>query len=427
MFKSEKICVIGLGYVGLPLLVELSNHYGVVGFDINQSRINDLRLGIDATQEISFDYLKNKIDNKCISFTKSADDIADCDVYIVTVPTPVDSFNTPNFEPLQLATELVGKALKAGNLVVYESTVYPGATEEICVPILEKVSKLIWRENFNVGYSPERINPGDPVNKLPDIQKVISGDTDSSLLRIAEIYQKIITAGLFHAKSIAVAEAAKVIENVQRDVNIALVNEIAIICSHLKLRTKDVLDTAKTKWNFLPFQPGMVGGHCIGVDPYYLAHKAKSVGYHPELILAGRRLNEHMIKHVSLEICKRLIGKGKSIKGSRIAILGITFKENCPDTRNSKAFELKTELESYHFNVDLFDPYSKEFDEKLTDGCKNLQSFSEQKKYDSIIIFSPHVEIIKLGKEQIMSLLTENGLLYDVKAVFEPCENTLSL
>jgi UDP-N-acetyl-D-galactosamine dehydrogenase len=247
------------------------------------------------------------------------------------------------------------------------------------------------------------------------------------LLRIAEIYQKIITAGLYHAKSIAVAEAAKVIENVQRDVNIALVNEIAIICSHLKLRTQDVLDTAKTKWNFLPFQPGMVGGHCIGVDPYYLAHKAKSVGYHPELILAGRRLNEHMTKHVSLEICKRLIGKDKSIKGSRIAILGITFKENCPDTRNSKAFELKTELESYNFNVDLFDPYSKEFDEKLTDSCKNLQSFSEQKKYDSIIIFSPHVEIIKLGKKQIMSLLTDNGLLYDVKAVFEPCENTLSL
>ena len=427
MPTKEKICIIGLGYVGLPLLIELAEHYYLIGFDINKKRISELQGGVDKTNEISSSKLSRTIKLNKTLFTSNIFDTVSCSVYIVTVPTPIDKFKTPDFEPLKTASELVGGVLERQNLVIYESTVYPGATEEICIPILEKTSNLNWKKDFNVGYSPERINPGDSINKLPDITKIISADTSVSLQRVRKVYGKIIKAGLFSAESIMVAEAAKVIENVQRDVNIALINEIAVICSKLGIRTKKVLEAAATKWNFIPFTPGLVGGHCIGVDPYYLAHKAHAIGYYPELILSGRRINERMARHICSIIVNELAIRDKLINGSRIAILGVTFKEDCADVRNSKVFQLKSELERYKIKVDLFDPYAELIKNDIECACFELSMLGSSSPFDCVIIASPHSQIMKIGKEAIMKNLNQNGFLFDVKSKFPSCANTISL
>ena len=426
MPNSEKICVVGLGYVGLPLLIELASHNHVVGFDIKESRISELKAGYDNTGEVASARLTDAIVRRALSFVSSLPSNSDRTAFIVTVPTPIDDYMIPDFEPIKSACALIGSVLKPGNLIIFESTVYPGATEEICVPELEKYSGLKWKIDFNVGYSPERINPGDAKNTLPNIIKIVSGDTEETLSRVSAIYDPIIKAGLHRAKSIKVAEAAKVIENIQRDVNIALVNEIAIICSKLGLSTTEVLNAASTKWNFLNFKPGLVGGHCIGVDPYYLAHKAKQIGYFPELLLAGRRLNESMVDHVVHQVITRLIETNILIKGARVAILGITFKENCPDTRNSKAYNLKNEFLSYGCQVDLFDPYANVIDEGQGE-CFKLDELEDKASYDVIIVFSPHDEVVRLGKETLLKSVKQSGFLYDLKSIFEPCDKIISL
>ena len=409
--NDKKIAVIGLGYVGLPLAVEFGKKLETVGFDINQARVQELNNGHDHTLEVADKDLKNVLTNHSFTVSAHTDDIAHCNVFIVTVPTPTDKNNRPVLTPLIKASETVGTVLKKGDIVVYESTVYPGVTEDDCVPVLERVSGLKFNVDFFAGYSPERINPGDKEHTVTKILKVTSGSTPEIAEEVDQLYKRVIVAGTHKAASIKVAEAAKVIENSQRDINIAFVNELAKIFNLMEIDTAQVLEAASTKWNFLPFKPGLVGGHCIGVDPYYLAQKAQEVGYHPEIILAGRRLNDGMGQYVATEIVKMMLKGDMAVKKANVLMLGITFKENCPDIRNTKAIDIYKELTSYDMNVDVYDPWAntkevkREFDIDLT-SKENLA------KYETIILAVSHKEFLTLN---IPNLLNEKGLVYDVK------------
>jgi UDP-N-acetyl-D-galactosamine dehydrogenase len=414
--SNNKIAIIGLGYVGLPLAVEFGKHRSVIGFDINNSRIRELESGNDSTLEITNDQL-NAAEN--LSFTSNIDELADCKIFIVTVPTPIDRANRPDLTPLVKASETVGKAIKSGSLVIYESTVYPGCTEEICVPVLEKHSGLTFNNDFFCGYSPERINPGDKVNTLTKIKKITSGSTPEIATIVDELYASIITAGTYKATSLRVAEAAKVIENTQRDLNIALVNELSVIFDRLDIDTSEVLDAASSKWNFLPFRPGMVGGHCIGVDPYYLTHKAEEVGYHPEVILAGRRINDNMSAYVAHGVIKRMLKNGIDVAQSTIGVLGITFKENCPDIRNSKVIDLIHELQSWGVNVVVADNWA-DSDEVLNAYGIQLGTIDESNQVDSLIVAVGHDEYRKLPPTELRTLCrNEAPVLADVKSLYD--------
>ena len=422
---NSKIAIIGLGYVGLPLAHAFSAKYKVVGFDIAQSRIDELRNGYDRTLELSEEQVKEAISNG-MEFTNQLEDIKDCNIYIVTVPTPIDEHKTPDLTPLLKASETIGKVLKKGDIVIYESTVYPGATEEDCVPILEKVSGLKFNEDFYCGYSPERINPGDKEHTVTKILKVTSGSTPEIAKYIDDLYKSVITAGTHLAPSIKVAEAAKVIENAQRDINIAFVNELALIFDKLGIDTHDVLKAAGTKWNFLPFKPGLVGGHCIGVDPYYLTYKAKEVGYHPEVILAGRRINDNMGVHVANKVVKLMIHKGHTIKGSRVLVLGITFKENCPDIRNSRVIDVIKELQEFGCNVDVHDPWADAKEVKHEYNLDLLSSidYSQSSNYDAIVLAVAHNEFKEIEKEL---KLKADTVVYDIKGILnkDSCDGRL--
>ncbi|PBJ13886.1 nucleotide sugar dehydrogenase [Flavobacterium sp. ACN6] len=416
--KNVKIAVIGLGYVGLPLARLFATKYSVVGFDINESRVNSLKSGTDSTLEVEDDVLQkvlitNPNDVKGLYCSTSLSDIEGCNYYIVTVPTPVDKNNRPDLTPLYKSSETVGKVLKKGDVVVYESTVYPGATEEQCVPVLERVSGLIFNEDFFAGYSPERINPGDKEHTVEKILKVTSGSTPEIGFKVDELYKSVITAGTHLAPSIKVAEAAKVIENSQRDINIAFVNELAKIFNLMNIDTQEVLEAASTKWNFLPFKPGLVGGHCIGVDPYYLAQRAQEFGYHPEIILAGRRLNDSMGEYVASQIVKLMIKKGISVNGASLLMLGITFKENCPDVRNTKIVDVVKALKDYGIVVTIFDPLANADEVKKEYKLETIKSLSKE-KFDAIVLGVSHNEFLKLN---FSALQNENSLLYDVKGV----------
>lgn len=421
MEKSYRICVIGLGYVGLPLAVEFAKYFPVEGFDINQKRINELRNGVDLTLEVEEDLLREVTKNKSSSdkglyCTNTADDIADCNVYIVTVPTPVDRNNQPDLTPMLKASETVGKVLKRGDIVIYESTVYPGVTEDECVPVLERVSGMKFNTDFYCGYSPERINPGDKVHTVAKIKKITSGSTPEIADEVDRLYSTIITAGTHKAASIKVAEAAKVIENAQRDINIAFVNELAKIFNRLGIDTLQVLEASATKWNFLPFKPGLVGGHCIGVDPFYLALKAQQVGYHPEVILAGRRLNDGMGLYIAGEFVKMMIRSNIPVKGANVLLLGITFKENCPDVRNTKVVDIVTELKSYGINVTIYDPWAKPADVQHEYGLDIVTELNHEEKYDSLILAVAHKSF--LGRNWTEMVKT-GGIVYDVKGCLD--------
>lgn len=416
---QHKIAIIGLGYVGLPLAVEFAKIYITVGFDINQSRINELRSGKDTTLEVEDDLLQQVLassldfDHDGLYVSDELQDIASCNTFIVTVPTPTDKNNRPVLTPLYKASESVGKVLKKGDYVIYESTVYPGVTEDECVPVLERVSGLKFNEDFFVGYSPERINPGDKEHTVSKILKVTSGSTDEAAEVIDQLYKSVIIAGTYKATNIKVAEAAKVIENSQRDINIAFVNELSKIFNRMGIDTHEVLAAAGTKWNFLPFKPGLVGGHCIGVDPYYLAQKAQEVGYHPEIILAGRRLNDSMGQYVASEVIKLMIKKDITIKASNILMLGITFKENCPDIRNTKAIDIYHELKTYNLNVDVYDPWASADEVNHEYGITSLTALPEI-QYDAIILAVAHKTFESIPLDTIKKI---NAVVYDVKAV----------
>jgi UDP-N-acetyl-D-glucosamine/UDP-N-acetyl-D-galactosamine dehydrogenase len=422
MKNNTKIAIIGLGYVGLPLAIEFAKKYTVIGFDINTSRVNELKTGNDHTLEVAPDDLKkalvsnSEINTSSINgLLPSADvnDIASANIYIVTVPTPVDKNNRPILTPLVKASEMIGKVLQKGDIVIYESTVYPGCTEEDCVPVLEKSSGLVFNKDFFCGYSPERINPGDKEHTVSKIKKVTSGSTDEIAQVVDDLYNSIITAGTFKATSIKVAEAAKVIENSQRDINIAFVNELAKIFNKLNIDTHDVLAAASSKWNFLPFKPGLVGGHCIGVDPYYLAQKAQEVGYHPEIILSGRRMNDSMGAYIASEVVKLMVAKEIPVKGAKTLLLGITFKENCPDIRNTKAIDVYYELKAYHMDIDLYDPWANAKEVKQEFGVALKTSITNE-KYDTIILAVAHKQFLTLD---LKSLKNTNSLTYDVKGI----------
>jgi len=424
LIENKKIAIIGLGYVGLPLAVELGKLYSTVGFDINQSRVNELNSGTDSTLEVEDELLKSVIHDGDLDrenirvglqITTDIDSLRDCNVFIVTVPTPTDKHHRPILTPLYKASETVGSVLKKGDIVINESTVYPGVTEDECVPILENVSGLIYNEDFFCGYSPERINPGDKKHTVTKILKVTSGSTPEIAEVIDQIYKSVISAGTFKASSIKVAEAAKVIENSQRDINIAFVNELSKIFNLLEIDTHEVLEAAGTKWNFLPFRPGLVGGHCIGVDPYYLAQKAQEVGYHPEIILAGRRLNDTMGKYVASEVVKLMVKKDIKVKNSNVLMLGITFKENCPDIRNTKAIDVYNELLTYNINVDVFDPLASKNEVRHEYGIDVLNKLSDR-KYDAIILTVAHREFMNL---ELDVLQKSEFVLYDVKGFFD--------
>ena len=414
---KPNIAIIGLGYVGLPLAVEFAKKYRVIGFDINRQRVNELVNGYDRTQEVDPDSLawvlmKGNQEDQCgLHISDNLEDIRACTVYIITVPTPTDQNNRPVLVPLYKASTSVGKVLKKGDYVIYESTVYPGATEEDCVPVLEKESGLILNQDFFVGYSPERINPGDKEHTVTRILKVTSGSTPEASQFIDELYANIITAGTFMASSIKVAEAAKVIENAQRDINIAFVNELAKIFSRLNIDTHDVLEAAGTKWNFLPFKPGLVGGHCIGVDPYYLAQKAEESGYNPEIILAGRRLNNSMGHFIATEIIKLMLRKDVAVKNSRVLLMGITFKENCPDVRNTRAIDIYHELKSYNLEIDVYDPWADPEEILQEYGILSYRDLPER-TYDCLILAVAHRQFLSVPFQK---LLNEPSVIYDVK------------
>tara|TARA_Y100000816_G_scaffold291450_1_gene282826 strand:+ start:151 stop:1449 length:1299 start_codon:yes stop_codon:yes gene_type:complete len=410
--KSAKIAVIGLGYVGLPLAVEFSKKYSVIGFDIDRDRIDELKNNFDRTNEIPQEILEESNDLK-LTFSKK--DIAESNIYIVTVPTPVDRNNHPDFGPLQLSSTMIASLLKKGDLVIYESTVYPGATEEICVPILQRVSNLRYNEDFSCGYSPERINPGDREHKLTNIKKITSGSNVEASKLVDELYKSIVTVGTFNTSSIAVAEAAKVIENTQRDVNIALSNELAIIFNKLNIDTAEVLEAASTKWNFIPFAPGLVGGHCIGVDPYYLTYKAVEVGYHPEIILAGRRINDNMGQYIAENTIIELAKKGINAIGSKVLIMGLTFKENCPDMRNTKIVSIKEHLTEYSCRVDVTDPFANKSEAKRLFDI-DLIEFDLIRGYDAVILAVKHDKYLQLPKSIWNKIVKKNGVLIDVKS-----------
>ncbi|MES9993928.1 MAG: Vi polysaccharide biosynthesis UDP-N-acetylglucosamine C-6 dehydrogenase TviB [Candidatus Thiodiazotropha sp.] len=415
MFDLGKahIGVLGLGYVGLPLAVEFGKKYPTIGLDINQARVAELKSGHDSSLEVEPEEL---VQVPLLSYTSNLEDIKSCNIYIVTVPTPINEHKQPDLSPLVGASHAIGKVLKKGDIAVFESTVYPGATEEVCVPIMEADSGLKFNEDFYVGYSPERINPGDKEHRLPTIKKVTSGSTPEVADFVDELYRSIITAGTHKASSIKVAEAAKVIENTQRDVNIALINELALIFNRLDIDTLEVLEAAGSKWNFLPFRPGLVGGHCIGVDPYYLTHKAQSIGYQPEIILAGRRLNDGMGAYVVHSVVKMMMKRGIASSNSKILVLGLTFKENCPDLRNTRVVDIVTEFEDYGAQVDIYDPWvsAQEADEEY--GLQPIKDL-KQGEYDAVILAVAHREFQQMGVEKIRALCKENGVLFDVKNI----------
>ncbi|MBO6505392.1 MAG: nucleotide sugar dehydrogenase [Kordiimonadaceae bacterium] len=412
--QQDTIAIIGLGYVGLPLAVSLSKKYQVIGYDIDPLRISELRAGFDRTGEVDS---SEALSAGIMLFTDQASEIEAANIYIVTVPTPIDKHKKPDLRPLISASELVGGALSQGDIVIYESTVFPGATEEVCVPILEACSGLAFNTGFGVGYSPERINPADKLHTIDTIVKVTSGSSPQVSERVAKLYESIVSAGIYPAGSIKVAEAAKVIENTQRDLNIALVNELAIIFGKLGIDTKEVLDAASTKWNFLRFSPGLVGGHCIGVDPYYLTHKAEEIGYSPQIILSGRRINDQMSAHIASEVMKLMNLRKKLVNGSRGLVLGLTFKENCPDLRNSKVFEMIDELQACGAQIDVFDPMISHFD--VPNKNFHVTNCPDNAAYSFIVVAVPHEQFKELGVQKIRRWGEENCVVYDVKSAFE--------
>ncbi len=429
MSEQKKIAIIGLGYVGLPLAVAFASKYKVIGFDINQKRVAELKKGFDDTLEVEEELLKsvlvNDFNQKGLSMTHTLQDIADADIYVVTVPTPIDKHKIPDLTPLYKASESVGSILKKGDIVIYESTVYPGATEEDCVPILEKTSGLKFNQDFFAGYSPERINPGDKERTVTKILKVTSGSTPEIAEEIDQLYKSIITAGTYKASSIKVAEAAKVIENSQRDINIAFVNELSKIFRLMDIDTIEVLEAAGTKWNFLPFRPGLVGGHCIGIDPYYLAHKAKEYDYNPEIILSGRRLNDSMGQFVAQETVKMMLKKDIAVKNAKVLVLGITFKENCPDIRNSRAIDVVRELQDYQMQVDVYDPWASAEEVKHEYDLDLITDINKtNNQYDAVLAVVAHKEFKTMDIDKYTK---ENALIYDVKAIYPKEKSDLRL
>lgn len=423
MTELKKIAVIGQGYVGLPLAVEFGKHRSVIGFDINCNRIDELSNGKDSTLEVTEQELKSA---EHLSFSSNVDDLKACAIYIVTVPTPISDDNTPDLTPLEKASEMLGKVIKKGDLVIYESTVYPGTTEEVCIPIIESVSGMTFNQDFFAGYSPERINPGDKVNTLTKILKITAGSTAEIATEVDELYGSIITAGTHKASSIRVAEAAKVIENTQRDLNIAVVNEFAKIFNKLDIDTEEVLKAAGTKWNFLPFKPGLVGGHCISVDPYYLTHKAQEVGYRPEVILAGRRINDGMGEYVASQMVKAMSKKSIHIDEARVLVMGFTFKGDCPDVRNTKIIDIVNELKEFNVNVDVCDSWAEPEEVKAEYGIE-LTKAPEKGQYDGVILAVDHKEYKTMGLNDIRAYGKDNHVLYDVKHVFGPNDADIRL
>ncbi len=421
--QEIQLAVIGLGYVGLPLAVEFGKKRTVIGFDINSRRVAELNAGEDHTLEVEPEELKQAVH---LRYTSDAAELAQANVYIVTVPTPIDAYKQPDLTPLVRASETLGRVLKRGDIVIYESTVFPGATEEVCVPVLENISGLRFNEDFYAGYSPERINPGDKVYRLSSICKVTSGSTPEVAELVDQLYAEIITAGTHKAPSIRVAEAAKVIENTQRDVNIALINELSLIFNRLGIDTLDVLEAAGTKWNFLPFRPGLVGGHCIGVDPYYLTHKAQSIGYHPEIILAGRRLNDAMGGYVASQLLKAMTKKRIQVLGARVLVMGLSFKENCPDLRNTRVIDIIQELREYDIQVDVYDPWVDPEEAQREYGVSVIQQ-PEAHTYDGIILAVAHRQFAELGVEAIRAFGKGEHVLYDLKYVFDRDASDLRL
>ncbi|TDO26901.1 nucleotide sugar dehydrogenase [Sediminibacterium goheungense] len=416
---DKKIAIIGLGYVGLPLAIEFASKYSVVGFDINKDRVNELSKGEDRTREADLKRMSDVVQLKSdalgigLSFSYNTEDIKSCNVFIITVPTPIDHYKKPDLKPLLKASEMIGQVIKRGDIVIYESTVYPGCTEEDCVPVLERVSGLVYNKDFFCGYSPERINPGDKINTLTKIKKVTSGSTPDTAETVDQLYKSIIEAGTFKASSLKVAEASKAIENAQRDLNISFVNELALIFERIGIDTNDVIEAAGTKWNFLKYKPGLVGGHCIGVDPYYLAHKAESLGYHPQVILSGRRVNDNMGMFVANKVVKLMIQKGILIKKSKALILGITFKENCPDIRNSKVIDIYTELKQFDIDVEVYDPHADKHEVKEEYSIDLVDSINN-KTYNAIILAVSHDEFLKYD---YAALGEQNStVIFDTKA-----------
>jgi UDP-N-acetyl-D-galactosamine dehydrogenase len=420
---TQPIAIIGLGYVGLPLAVEFGKHRAVIGFDIKPDRIAALKDGKDATREVTADELKL---SPHLTLTSDPDDLKHATIFIVTVPTPIDAHKRPDLTPLLHASETVGRALKHGDIVIYESTVYPGATEEDCVPVLERASGLVFNTDFTCGYSPERINPGDKEHRLTTIVKVTSGSTPETAATVDELYASIITAGTYRAESIRVAEAAKVIENTQRDLNIALVNELAIIFNRMGIDTEAVLKAAGTKWNFLPFRPGLVGGHCIGVDPYYLTHKAEALGYHPEVILSGRRINDGMGSYVAQSLVKTMLKRGNTVSGARVLMLGLTFKENCPDLRNTRVVDVLKELTDYGVIVDVHDPWAAP-EEAMEQYSVPLIADPVKGSYDAVLLAVPHDTYVERGGPALRAFGTKDAVFYDLKSVFGATESDLRL
>ncbi|MCJ0927721.1 Vi polysaccharide biosynthesis UDP-N-acetylglucosamine C-6 dehydrogenase TviB [Acinetobacter lwoffii] len=421
--SEVKVAIIGLGYVGLPLAVEFGKKVPVVGFDIYQKRIDELKSGKDHTLEVSPKELAQATQ---LTYSTQLEDLKDCNFFIVTVPTPIDEYKRPDLTPLVKASQSIGKVLKKNDIVVYESTVYPGATEEICIPVLEQVSGLKFNQDFFAGYSPERINPGDKLHRVTNILKITSGSTPEVADFVDEVYNLIIEAGTHKAPSIKVAEAAKVIENTQRDVNIALINELAVIFNKMEIDTEAVLQAAGTKWNFLPFRPGLVGGHCIGVDPYYLTHKAQSIGYHPEIILAGRRLNDGMGAYVVTQLVKGMIKKKIQVEGAKVLVLGLSFKENCPDIRNTKIIDIVHELQEYHIQADVYDPWVDASEAQHEYGITPVQTL-ENGQYDAVILAVAHEQFKAMGVDAIRALGKVNHVLYDLKYVLSQSESDLRL
>ncbi len=414
--SSCTIGIIGLGYVGLPLAVEFGKKYNTLGFDINKKRIQDLTNGMDFTLECSSEELNESTQ---LAYSSDLEKLSDCNVYIVTVPTPIDEYKQPDLTPLVKASETLGQVLKKNDVVIYESTVYPGATEEVCIPVLEKVSGLKFNQDFFAGYSPERINPGDKQHRVTTIKKVTSGSTPEIAEFVDQLYKSIIIAGTHKASSIQVAEAAKVIENTQRDLNIALINELAVIFNKLGIDTEEVLKAAGTKWNFLPFRPGLVGGHCIGVDPYYLTHKAQAIGYHPEVILSGRRINDAMSKYVASQLIKAMIKKRVQVEGARILLMGLTFKENCPDLRNTKVVDIISELKEYNVAVDVYDPWVSAEEARHEYGIDVLKDMPAS-NYDGVVFTVAHSQFKELSNKDIKNLVQPNGVIYDLKYIIDP-------
>ncbi len=418
-----KIAVVGLGYVGLPLAVEFGKKMPVIGFDINRPRVDELNRGHDHTLEVDAAELASATQ---LIFTTELAELAKANFYIVTVPTPIDRYKNPDLTPLIKASETIGKVLKPGDIVVYESTVYPGATEEDCVPVLERVSGLKFNQDFYAGYSPERINPGDKAHRVSTIKKVTAGSTPEIALLVDAVYRQIIVAGTHLASSIRVAEAAKVIENTQRDVNIALINELALIFNKMGIDTEAVLEAAGTKWNFLPFRPGLVGGHCIGVDPYYLTHKAQSIGYHPEIILAGRRLNDSMGSYVVTQLIKRMTQQGIQVKGAKILVMGLAFKENCPDLRNTRVVDIVQELQDYLVSVDVYDPWVEVQEAEHEYGITPINTLASG-TYDAVVIAVAHGQFVTMGMDQIRALCKPAHIVYDLKYVFPAAQTDMRL